>query len=145
MKKYLFLLAATLAMVGCLGQSAEARTMRKAKLYGAPAAKFDPRLIPVSLATGAAATAAYFAINDWHWSWNRSATRAAWIGSGGAYALTTGGCMAVSPMLGTVVLRRELTPREAHVLMGSCLIPIVGGYIVNAVWDANPQWEGRMP
>jgi hypothetical protein len=145
MRKIIFVFAAALAMVGFLSQSAEARSARKAKPYRAPIAKFDPRLVPVSLATGAAATAAYFAINDWHWSWNRNATSGAWIGAAGAYALTTGGCMALSPMLGTVVVRRELTPREAHVMMGSCLIPIVGGYIVNAVWDANPQWERRMP
>jgi hypothetical protein len=135
MKKHLFVLAAALAMAGLLSHSAEARSMRKG----------DPRLKAVSIATGLGATAAYFAINDWHWKWNRNATSGAWIGSGGAYALTTGGCMAVAPMLGTVVVRRPLTPREAHVMMGSCLIPIVGGYIVNAIWDANPQWEARMP
>ena len=135
MKKFLLVGAASLAMSGLFGHDAEARYARKT----------DPRLVPVSIATGAAATATYFAINDWHWKWNRGATRGAWIGSAGAYALTTGGCMAVSPMLGTVVLGRPLTAREAHVLMGGCLIPIVGGYIVNAIWDANPQWEARTP
>ena len=142
MKKHLFVFAAALAMVGFLGASAEARSVRKAKPY-APVAKFDHRLVPVGIATGLGATAAYFAINDWNWNWNRNATRGAWVGSAGAYALTTGGCMAVSPMLGTVVVGRPLTPREAHVLMGGCLIPIVGGYLVNAIWDATPQWEAR--
>jgi hypothetical protein len=44
-------------------------------------------------------------------------------------------------MVATVVLDRPLTMREAHVLVGSCLVPIIGGLLVNAVWDANPQWE----
>jgi hypothetical protein len=44
-------------------------------------------------------------------------------------------------MLASAIEGRELTLREAGVLFGSCVVPIVGGLLVNAAWDANPQWE----
>ena len=53
---------------------------------------------------------------------------------------------AVSPMLATVLLKRPLTNREAGVLFGSCVIPIVGGWLVNEAYNANPHWEpGYVP
>ena len=36
---------------------------------------------------------------------------------------------------------RELTFREAHVLAGNCVLPIIGGLLVNAAYNANPHWE----
>ena len=59
----------------------------------------------------------------------------------GRLGLTTIGCAAVSPMVATVVLNRPLTMREGHVLIGSCMIPIVGGWLVNEAYDAHPEWE----
>lgn len=131
MKKRALLLTAMVAMFGLASQGAEAGYRKKV----------DPRVKAVAIGTGAAATATYFAMNDWKWHWDKTSTRAAWVGSSGAYALTTVGCMAVSPMVATAVVGRELTMREAHVLAGSCVVPLVGGYIVNAVWDAHPEWE----
>jgi hypothetical protein len=98
----------------------------------------DKRIAAVALGVGAASTAAYFAINDWKWNgWDN--------GSGltrlGAYGVTTLGCAAVSPMVATVVVNRPLTNREAHVLIASCVVPIIGGLLVNAAYDAHPEWE----
>lgn len=98
----------------------------------------DKRLKAVSMGVGAAATAGYFAINHWHWHWD---SKAAGISMAGASLLTTIGCAAVSPMVATVVLKRELTLREADVLVGSCVIPIIGGWLVNKAFDAHPEWE----
>jgi len=98
----------------------------------------DPRLTAVEIGVGTGSTAAYFGINHWNWKWDRAA---AGIAQGGALALTTVGCMALSPILGTIVLNRPLTMREAHVLAVSCVIPIVGGWLVNAAYDAHPEWE----
>lgn len=99
--------------------------------------KGDQRLQAVSLGVGAAATAAYFGINHWRWNhWNASA-----ISAGGAYVGTTIGCMAIAPIIGTIVVNRPLTMREGHVLFASCLIPFVGGWLVNAAYDAHPEWE----
>jgi hypothetical protein len=97
----------------------------------------DFRLKAVSIGVGAASTAAYFGFNNWHWKWQGNAV----ISQGGAIAITTVGCMAVSPIVGTIVVNRELTQREAHVMAASCIVPIVGGWLVNAAYDAHPEWE----
>lgn len=132
MKKLGFFLAALIAAFAFASQGAEAGYRKK---------KIDPRVKAVSIIVPAGATAGYFAMNDWKWKWNKASTSAAWVGSGGAYVLTSGACAAVSPILATVIVNRELTAREAHTLAASCFVPIIGGLIVNAIWDAHPEWE----
>jgi hypothetical protein len=34
-----------------------------------------------------------------------------------------------------------MTQREVWVMTGSCVVPIVGGLLMNAVFDAHPEWE----
>jgi len=73
---------------------------------------------------------------------------AAWTGAAIAMAKpvapvvvgTTFGCMATSPMVATAVLNRPLTYREAHILMGSCLIPVIGGWLVNEAYNNGTLW-----
>jgi hypothetical protein len=97
----------------------------------------DKRIAVVSIGVGAASTAAYFSINHWRWGhWNAGS-----ITQVGAWAGTTIGCMAVSPMVATVVVGRPLTLREGHVLAASCVVPIVGGWLVNEAYNAHPEWE----
>lgn len=98
----------------------------------------DKRVKVVSAGVGAAATAAYFGINHWHWKWDRDA---AGISMGSASVLTTIGCAALSPIVATAVLKRPLTLREADVMFGSCVIPIIGGWLVNEAFDRHPEWE----
>ncbi len=43
--------------------------------------------------------------------------------------------MATAPMVATVALNRPLKYREAHILIGSCLIPFVGGWLVNEAYN----------
>jgi hypothetical protein len=98
----------------------------------------DKRVTVVAIGAGAASTAAFFAINKWKWNdWNNSAglTRL------GAWGVTTLGCAAISPMVATVVVNRPLTNREAGVLIGSCVVPIVGGWLVNEAYNAHPEWD----
>jgi peptidoglycan/LPS O-acetylase OafA/YrhL len=95
--------------------------------------KVDQRVATVSIGTGIAATAAYFAIREGHHhhnvDWN-------------AWGITTVGCMVLGPMIAAAfVPERQLTSREVLVMEGSCIVPIVGGLLVNALFDANPQWE----
>jgi hypothetical protein len=99
------------------------------------------KLTAVSIGVGAASTASYFAINNWHWSWQGNAGISQW----GAIGATTMGCLIVAPMVGTVVMDRPLTMREAHTLAGSCVLPIIGGILVNAAYDAHPEWPGGGP
>lgn len=97
----------------------------------------DERLKVVAIGAGAVSTAAYFAINDWRWKWENGR----YLTSLGAIAATTMGCAALSPMIATAVVKRPLTMREGHVLIGSCVIPVVGGWLVNEAYNAHPEWE----
>jgi len=99
--------------------------------------RIDKRLTAVSIGVGAASSAAYFAINDWRWKWNNTHG----LTSLGAWGLTTIGCAALSPMVATVVLNRPLTMREGHILIASCVLPIVGGWLVNEAYNAHPEWD----
>ena len=128
MHKRLAILAAVLAafVFSCQGADAKARKH-----------PIDNRIRAVAIGVGAASTAAYFAINDWKWNWHNSSGISQW----GAWGITTVGCMAVSPMVATVVLDRPLTQREAHILIGSCVIPLIGGWLVNEAYDAHPEWD----
>ena len=127
MKRVVAVAAAAVAALTMTLQTAEAGGSKRV----------DPRLKAVALTTGAAATVAYFAQNEWHWKWQNNVFPGQW----GTIAGTTIGCAAVSTMVGTVVVKRPLTQREGHVLVGSCVLPIIGGYLVNAAYDANPHWE----
>jgi len=98
----------------------------------------DARLAAVSIGVGAASTAAYFGINDWRWKWHNNGSG---LTSLAAWGATTVGCIAVAPIVATVVLDRPLTQREAGVLAGSCIVPIIGGWLVNAAYDAHPEWD----
>jgi hypothetical protein len=121
------LFAAAVATFAFTGQAAEAGETHH----------IDKRLAAVSLGVGAAATAGYFALDDWHWKWQNvnGLTRLA------AWGATTIACAAVSPMVATVVLKRPLTQREAGILLGSCIVPIVGGWLVNEAYEAHPEWD----
>jgi len=102
----------------------------------------DKRIKAVEIGTGIAATAAYFAINNWKWRWDNSSS----LTSLGAYGATTLGCAVVAPMVATVVVNRPLTQREGHVLIGACVVPIVGGWLVNYAYNTHPEWEaGQAP
>jgi hypothetical protein len=134
MRKYLSMFVVAFAALALLCQAADARA--KVRVYK----KVDSRVTAVAIGAGAASAVAFFAINDWRWNdWNNSSglTRL------GAWGATTLGCAVVAPMVATAVVRRPLTMREGHVLVGSCVIPIIGGYLVNAAFDANPSWEPR--
>ncbi len=117
-------LAAAVAALALAAAPAEAGQHKTKK-------KVDPRIDAVSTGVGIASTAGYFALDDWSLKWRDVHG----VTSLGAMALTTVGCMAASPIVATVVMKRALTYREAHILMGSCLIPIVGGWLVNEAYN----------
>jgi hypothetical protein len=101
----------------------------------------DPAIDTVSTVVGAGWTAGYFAINQWKLGasggWDSGA---AGISQAGAIVGTTMGCMATSPIVATAVLNRPLTYREAHILVGSCLIPIIGGWLINEGYNNGWLW-----
>lgn len=130
MRKWIVLAAGLFAACAFTVQSADAHGTHR---------KVGKGVKTAAVVTGAAATASYFWINDWNWKWRGEGANG--ISQAGAIAATTVGCMAVAPMLASALEGRELSLREAGVLFGSCAVPIVGGFIVNAAWDANPEWD----
>jgi len=95
-------------------------------------------LTAVEIGVGAAATAGYFGLHHRHHALNHN------INTTSAIALTTIGCMALSPIVGTIVVNRQLTTHEVHAMTASCIIPIVGGWLVDAAYAAHPEWEGKV-
>src|SRR5512140_3595611 len=124
MNRKVAFVAALIAAFAFVSQSADAKGRRHHHI--------GKRLTAVSIGVGAASTAAYFALNDWHWKWDSSRHG---ITSLGAWGATTLGCAALSPIVATAVLGRPLKYREAHILIGSCVIPIVGGWLVNEAYN----------
>lgn len=90
-----------------------------------------------AIGVGAASTAAYFAFNDWNWKWDSSR---AGITSLGAMVGTSIGCAALSPFVASAVLKRPLKYREAHELIAGCIIPVIGGWLVDQAYDNHILW-----
>jgi hypothetical protein len=86
----------------------------------------DKRLGYVSLGVGAAWSGGFWAAKN--------------VSTGAAIGISTLGCAVTSPMVATAVLHRPLTYREAHVLIGSCIIPFVGGWLVNEAYNDGVLW-----
>jgi hypothetical protein len=97
----------------------------------------DPQLIAPSIVVGAGMTGAYFALR------NRSTFNR--MSEGGAIGLTTVGCMALTPIVSAAVVQRELTRREVHVMMANCVVPFIGGWVMDAYFDAHPERDSVPP
>ena len=61
------------------------------------------------------------------------------------FGLTTVGCFALTPIIGGALVslneHRELRSSEVFMMVGDCVLPIIGGLIMKAAFDANPQWD----
>jgi hypothetical protein len=100
----------------------------------------DPRLTAVGIGVGAGAGVASYVMTKKHGN-----PPVRHVSYGTAYGVTTFGCMVVYPMVATVVLNRQLTPREAYVGMADCALPIIGGWIVDAVLPHDAWTDGLPP
>ncbi len=115
MFRKLAVLAAAIATIALTVQAADARARKP----------IDRRLDAVSTGVGLPFTALFF----WHDA-----------PAGAATVLGTVGCAAASPIVATAVLKRPLSYREAHILIGSCVIPIIGGWLVNEAYNNGWLW-----
>jgi hypothetical protein len=131
MKRWLGLVTVVVTGIALLCQSADARPLKRNQ--------DDPRLTATGIGVGVGMTAAYFALRDWKWKEPRNAK----VSNGGAMVITTVGCMALSPIVGTIAVQRELTLREAYAMTADCVIPFVGGWLMNKAFDAHPEWEAK--
>jgi hypothetical protein len=130
MKVWIFVAACAAAVALLSSQSANAGSVKRT----------DPRIVATSIGVGAATTAGYFALRDWKFNYEG---RVNGLSRGGAFAVTTAGCLALSPIVGTVAVQRELTFREAYGLLADCVVPFVGAWLVNKAFDAHPEWERK--
>jgi hypothetical protein len=124
--------AAALAAIAFVAQGAQAQERHH----------LDPRIKAVEVGVGAASTAAFFAMNNWNWKWDSGRSGVTALG---AWGLTTMGCAALSPIVATAVIQRPLTYREAHIMIADCLIPIVGGWLVNEAYNQHILWAPDEP
>ena len=133
MTRALSVLAGVCVAVALFCQTADAGPLRRKN-------QTDPRLSAVSFGVGTATTVGFFALRNWQWH-NKGKLNG--LGMNGAAIVTTGACLALSPIVGTLVVQRELTFREAYALTADCVVPFVGGWLVNKAFDAHPEWEPR--
>lgn len=99
----------------------------------------DPRLTATGIGLGVAGDGATYALTHKH---GVPARRIA--SPGFAYAVTSYGCAVLYPIIGTVLLQRALTPREAYMGFADCFIPFVGGRIVDAILP-HTAWNDGHP
>lgn len=127
MKRTIAVVASLIAAVALSCTSADAHWRHR---------KVDHRVKAVEVGAAVASTVTYFSLLDWNWSKHSAGYK--W-GAAGAVTL---GCLVVSPIIAAALVpERQLTNREVGVLAGSCVIPIIGGWLVNAAYDAHPEWE----
>jgi hypothetical protein len=61
---------------------------------------------------------------------------------GAAYGVTAFGCAVAYPFVGTFLLNRPLTPREMYDGVGDCVVPFIGGMIVDAMLPHDAWTDG---
>ena len=44
-------------------------------------------------------------------------------------------------LTGNLISLRELRSSEVFMMLGDCVLPIIGGLIAKAAFNANPQWD----
>lgn len=98
----------------------------------------DPRLTATGIAVGLGSDGATYALVHKH---GVPATRVA--SPGFAFAVTSFGCAVAYPIVATAVMHRALTPREAYRGMANCVIPFVGGWIVDAALPHTAWYDGH--
>jgi hypothetical protein len=99
----------------------------------------DRKLIVPTVAVGAATTGAYFAVR------NHGGGGAHRFTELSAFGLTTVGCMALTPLVSGIVVQRELTRREVHEMIANCVVPFIGGWLVDAYFDHHPERDLDRP
>jgi len=135
MKKSLIALATAIATLGLVGQASTANAFLLNDR--------SPNVTAGQLIAGGGMAAVYFTQTC-----NRNFTRCARFDSARSlkwYGLTTVGCFALSPIIGGLLVsaneKRELRSSEVFMMVGDCVVPIIGGWLMKAAFDAHPQWD----
>jgi hypothetical protein len=65
--------------------------------------------------------------------------------AGAAYGVTTAVCAVAYPFVGTVLLNRPLTPREMYIGVAECIVPFIGGWLVDTYLPHDAWTDGTPP
>ena len=135
MKKSLIALATAVATLGLVAQASTANAFLLKDR--------SPNVQAGQIIAGLGMTAAYYSAIC-----NRNFSRCARFTSTRSlqyYGLTTVGCFALSPIIGGLLVShnegRELRSSEVFMMVGDCVVPIIGGWLMKAAFDANPHWD----
>lgn len=143
MHRHLLRAAALILAIGLQGQAVRAQTpTQTTRAEDNPILDFlfghqDPRLTAAGIGLGVASTGASYALTHKH---GVPAVRAA--SPGIALAVTSFGCAVAYPILGTIVLHRALTPREAYTGIAGCIIPFIGSWLVDQALPHTAWYDG---
>lgn len=139
MKKRLLALAAAVAMFALGAQSGTANAF----LLGGR----SPNVTASQLVVGLGTSGAYLALTRHHHHWHHAHNHhhGKFRFSPKWWGLTTVGCMGLTPILGAGLVGanegRELKSSEVFIMMGDCVVPILGGLFWQAMFNANPHWD----
>jgi len=135
MKKSLIALATAVATLGLVAQASTANAFLLKDR--------SPNVQAGQIIAGLGMTAAYYSAIC-----NSNFSRCARFDSPRSlkwYGLTTVGCFALSPIIGGLLVsaneNRELRSSEVFMMTADCVLPIIGGWIAKAAFDANPHWD----
>jgi len=141
LKRSFFLALALVALIGLQPQAARAQDNNAWNAFWAWFSHGqDPRLTGVGVAVGAGAGAADYLLTKKH-----GVPAVRHMSYGTAWGVTSYACAVVYPMIGTVVLNRPLTPREAYVGIADCVVPILGGWFVDSILPHDAWTDGTPP
>lgn len=99
--------------------------------------KQDPRLTATGIGVGLAGDAASYGLTR-----KRGMPPTQIASPGFAYFVTSAGCVAIYPIVATLVVQRPLTPREAYTGIAGCVIPFVGGWIADQLLPHDAWMDG---
>jgi hypothetical protein len=128
--------AALIAVIG-LGLQSQAARAEDNPILNFLFGHQDPRLTATGIGVGLASTGASYAMTHKH-----GVPAVRFASPGIAFAVTSFGCAVVYPIIGTLVLHRALTPREAYTGMADCVIPFIGGRIVDSALPHTAWYDG---
>jgi hypothetical protein len=143
MKRRSFIVAAALvALLGFAPRAAHAQdnTWSLSNLINLLGHNQDPRLFYLGVGVGAATT-----VGGYYLTKKYGSPAHAPVTDLGAYGITTGACIVAYPFLGTIILNRPLTPREAYIGMAECIVPFIGGWFVDTYLPHTAFYDGTPP
>jgi hypothetical protein len=138
MNRHFFRMIAAAALAMMLSnQAARAQDWSLSWLFG----NQDPRLTATGIIVGAGSTAGYFALRHKQGPTKLYPANHYLVTPGVAYGMTTIGCAAAFPIVGTLWLNRPLTTREVYRGMADCVVPFVGSWAMDYAFHGQAWYE----